>query len=161
LGRASLREVEWKPRYSGETDNPLRAFYIPALSRSVAYERKAGYFSSTALAVAAQGVARLIQNGGKMRLLVGCQLSKDDVEAIERGRKLREVVTERLLGEFADPTDRIQHDRLGALAWMVARGMLEVKVAVPRDERGKPLPAEAAEGIFHEKVGILSRPRGG
>jgi len=156
----SLREIEWKPRYSGETENPLTAFYIPALCRSAAYDRKAGYFSSTALAVAAQGVARLIQNGGKMRLLVGCQLSKEDVEAIEHGRKLKDVVTERLEGRFSDPTDRIQHDRLGALAWMVARGMLEIKVGLPRDNDGKFLPAEAAEGIFHEKVGIFTDAEG-
>ena len=54
-----LKEVDWLARYSGETGDPLRNFYIPALSRSVAYDRKAGFFSSTALAVAAEGVARL------------------------------------------------------------------------------------------------------
>ena len=57
-------------------DDPLRNFYIPALSASARYDRSTGFFSSSALAVAAEGVARLIQNGGTMRLLVGAALDE-------------------------------------------------------------------------------------
>ncbi len=47
--------------FYGPANNPLENFYIPALSASIQYDRSAGYFSSSALAVAAAGVARLIQ----------------------------------------------------------------------------------------------------
>ena len=40
---------------------------------------------------------------------------------------------------------------------MIARGHLDVKVAVPCDAGGKPIPAD---GIFHEKAGIIE-DRGG
>ena len=43
------------------------------------------------------------------------------------------------------------------LAWMVAGGYLDVKVAVPCDPNRKPIPAD---GIFHEKAGIIE-DRGG
>ena len=61
--------------YYGPADDPLHNFYIPALKASVRYDRSAGFFSSSALAVAAEGVAHLIQNGDKIRLLVGAELS--------------------------------------------------------------------------------------
>jgi transposase InsO family protein len=60
------KEIAFRIFY-GPVDNPLDNFYIPALSASVQYDRSAGYFSSSALVVAAAGVARLIQNGGRMR----------------------------------------------------------------------------------------------
>ena len=41
---------------------------------------------------------------------------------------------------------------LERLAWMVARGHLDVKVAVPCDSKGKPVHDSA---IFHEKTGIV------
>jgi len=38
--------------------DPLANFYVPALSASVRYDRSAGFFSSSALAVVAVRVAR-------------------------------------------------------------------------------------------------------
>lgn len=48
-----LRDGAWKSAY-GPVDRPLEAFYIPSLSCAVRYDRIAGFFSSYALAVAAQ-----------------------------------------------------------------------------------------------------------
>ena len=53
----------------------LDAFYIPVLEQAVKYYRIAGFFSSSALAVAAQGIEGLIQNHGKMYLLISPKLS--------------------------------------------------------------------------------------
>ena len=41
----------------GPSDDRVNDFYVPALSASVRYDRSAGFFSSSALAVAAEGVA--------------------------------------------------------------------------------------------------------
>src|SRR5215469_13872238 len=91
-----LRDLEFQISY-GPGDDRLNRFFIPALAASVRYDRAAGYFSSTMLAVAAAGVVRLIANGGQMRLLCGADLSEDDVEAIRRGHEqLEEVVGRRL-----------------------------------------------------------------
>jgi len=53
----SLRDHPFRIYY-GPADDPLANFYLPALSASVRYDRSAGFFSSSALAVAAAGVAR-------------------------------------------------------------------------------------------------------
>jgi hypothetical protein len=83
----SLCDIPWKLGY-GPQDDRLRDFFIPALVASVRYDRAAGYFSSTMLAVAAAGVTKLILNGGKMRLLCGADMSEADVEAINQGHVL-------------------------------------------------------------------------
>lgn len=56
----------------------LDEFYNPVLSEAVKYYRIAGFFSSTALAVAAKGIEGLVKNGGKMYLLVSPELSEED-----------------------------------------------------------------------------------
>ena len=50
------------------------------------------------------------------------------------------------------PPDPESSDALELLAWMVASGHLDVKVAVPCDIGGKPVHDNA---IFHEKTGII------
>ena len=155
----SLRDHPFRIYY-GPADDPLNNFYIPALSASVQYDRSAGFFSSSALAVAAAGVARLIQNGGHMRLLVGAALSEQDVHSIEQGYDLKTRVTERLLERFADPQDALLHQRLEVLAWMVAEGTLEIKVVLPCDERGLPIPASQTQDYYHTKFGIFTDANG-
>lgn len=147
----------------GPGDDRLHHFYIPALQASVRYDRMTGYFTSSALALAAAGVARLIANGGQMRLLVGAQLSPADVQAIRDGHELRQVVAASLNRSLPDPTaleDHLLRDRLAALAWMVAAGSLEIQVVLPRDADGLPLPAPESQEYFHPKVGIFTDTQG-
>ncbi len=158
----SLRDLPFRLSYT-TADDPLHTFYIPALSVSVRYDRMAGFFSSSALAVAAAGVAHLIAGGGQMRLLVGAALHPEDVEAIRRGHDLREVVAARMEAALPDPdtlTDTLMRDRLEALAWMVAHGFLDLRVVLPRGKDGLPLPAEVAREYFHPKVGIFTDAAG-
>ena len=46
------------------------------------YDRVAGYFTSTSLAVASQGFTALIKHRGHVRLVVGADLDPEDVRAI-------------------------------------------------------------------------------
>ena len=78
-----FRDKKWKCRYVAGRDNPLNEFFIPALTESKNYYRIAGYFSSTVLAAAASGVARFVDTGEKMKLIVGAEFYKDDIDAIE------------------------------------------------------------------------------
>jgi len=151
-----LRSHEWKTSYSDE-DDPLRTFLIPALERSVRYDRAAGFFSSSVLSIAARGISRLIRNGGRMRLITSVRLSKDDVEALKRGFSEKEVVQEAIRREALEPADLMTRRRLEALAWLAATGKLEVRVAVPSVE-GRIQPAETE--IFHSKVGVFTDARG-
>ncbi len=155
----SLRDCEFQISY-GPADDRLSAFYVPALSCSVRYDRLAGFFSSSALAVAAAGVARLIKNEGAMRLLVGAQLQEADVEAIARGHDMREMLSGKLLTKLADPEDELMRRRLQVLAWMVANKTLDIRVVVPKGRDGYPLPASVAEEYFHPKEGLFTDAEG-
>jgi len=153
-----LRNHPFKISY-GPSDDRLHAFYIPALRSSVHYDRMTGFFTSSALAVAAAGIAHLIANGGRMRLLVGAQLAPNDVQAIREGHDLRGVVAARLDAALPDPdtlADQLMRDRLAALAWMVATGALAIRVVLPKGPDGLPLPAPQARDYFHPKVGIFT-----
>ncbi|MGC9319796.1 MAG: SNF2-related protein, partial [Armatimonadota bacterium] len=159
MADADLTTHEWKLRYSREAGDPLTDFYIPALQRSVQYDRKAGFFSSTALSAAARGIAGLILNDGHMRLLVSAHLSRQDVRAINEGYDLRQRIQEKALEQWEYPAERIERERLQALAWMIARGTLEIRIAVPVNEDGT-LQDVAADELFHEKVGIFTDAHG-
>ena len=93
-----------------------------------------------------------MRNGGRMRLIVGCTLAPPEIEAIERGEALRARVEQRLADLPLAPPDAGASSALELLAWMVARGHLDVKVAVPCDASGKPV---SDDGIFHEKAGVI------
>ncbi len=128
------------------SDDPVRNFYIPVLSQAVSLDRSAGYFTSHSLSVAARGLARLIQNGGRMRLLVGVELNEKDVKAVQQGAALSEISRRKLATIFEAPRDVIEQKRLEALSWMVAAGTMEIRVVLPRERAG----------YFHVKHGIAT-----
>ena len=144
----------------GASDDRLNGFYLPALSRSVRFDRSTGFFSSHVLAMAAAGIVRLIVNGGRMRLLCGAELAPEDVRAVAEGAAVGEVVNERLRGCLDNPADRSQRARLEALAWMVANGTLDIRVVLPKSPDGLPLPAEEAREYFHIKEGVFEDAAG-
>ena len=141
-----LRELKFKAVYRTETDSLLDDFYIPALSQSVRYDRAVGFFSTAMLSYAAQGVAAFAQNGGKMRLIFGGEIEGSEMAAIEAGYNLRTVsdrIGQQYVNVIEDIADALAYRRLEALAWLVATGTLEIKVALK------------SKGMYHEKIGIL------
>ena len=157
---ANLRDLDLKIAY-GPGEDRLRDFFIPAMAASVRYDRAAGYFSSTMLAVAAAGVTKLIANGGKMRLLCGADLAEKDVEAIRQGHETLEAgVTRRMMMRLALPESDYVENRLKALAWLVGTGQLEIKVVLPTDPQGNPLPASKSDSYYHPKEGLFEDAEG-
>ncbi len=147
-----LRDREWRIKYTPDDGDLVRLLYVPALRAAVRYDRLTGYFSASALTLAARGVEGLVVNRGHMRLIVGCTLDPPEIEAITRGEALRAVVERTLRAVPLDPVRPEASDGLELLAWMVAEGFLDVKVAVPCDAARRPVPGI---GIFHEKAGIV------
>ena len=143
----------WQRKYTPDDGDLVGLFYVPALEDAERYDRLTGYFNANALALAARGIEGLVRNRGHMRLVVGCTLPPAEIEAIERGAALRERVERHLAELPLAPPDAGAADALELLAWMVARGHLDVKVAVPCDGERRPIPED---GIFHEKAGIVT-----
>lgn len=152
-----LRDHAWRLKYTPDNADLVRELYLPALSCAVHYNRLTGFFAASALALAARGVERLVANGGRMRMIVGCTLEEAEVQAIEKGESLKAVVEARFTAMPLVPPDAGAAEALELLAWMVAQGILEIRVAVPCDRARRPIPAQ---GIFHEKAGIIEDKTG-
>ena len=148
-----LADRTWKLKYTPDDGDLVDIFYVPVLEDAERYDRLTGYFNAGALALAARGIEGLVRNAGRMRLVVGCTLAPPEIEAIERGEALRDLVEQRLASLPLAPPDPASSEALELLAWMIARGHLDVKVAVPCDPDGRPIPSD---GIFHEKAGIVA-----
>ena len=148
-----LADRAWKRKYTPDDGDLVALFYVPVLEDAERYDRLTGYFNAGALALAARGIEGLVRNAGRMRLVVGCTLEPSEIEAIERGEALRDRVERRLASLPLAPPDPASSEALELLAWMIARGHLDVKVAVPCDPDGHPIPSD---GIFHEKAGIVA-----
>lgn len=154
----SFLHLNLKHDYDSEKDDILRDFYIPVLSRAKKYYRLAGFFSSSAFAVAAKGMSAFAKNQGNMKLVVGARLQKRDVEAIREGLEEPEkVITEMMLKELEQIEEEFVRDHVKALAWLVARNQLSIRVAVVTDKHGQPIDYDTAirQGIFHQKVGVF------
>jgi len=165
----SFKTRRWQYAYRTSSAGPgarpadiLHDFYIPALSLSVRYDRMAGYFRSTSLAAASQGFSAFTATAGKMRLVVGADLNEEDVRAILKGHE--DLMARRLNEELGDSAAWPEHVTRGVelLSWMVARGVLEVRVAFRiHVETGKPLPFSSAEdGYVHEKWAVFTDEEG-
>ena len=147
-----LRDHDWALKYTPDDGDLVSLFYVPALEEAERYDRLTGYFNAHALTLAARGIEGLVRNAGRMRLVVGCTLDAPEIDAIERGEALRKQVELRLAEAPLSPPDAQAGEALELLAWMIAKGHLEVKVAVPCDRQGKPIQNNA---IFHEKSGVI------
>ena len=141
-----FRDLDIKIKYDSDNSDILNEFYIPVLSRSVEYYRLSGFFSSTSLAVSAQGLEEFIKNNGKMKLVCSAILSKEDVEKIkEVYDSPADLIAEKFLFDYDNISNIFVKDNLAALGFMIANGNLEIKIAI----------LDESKGIFHSKTGIL------
>ena len=124
----TLKDLNLKETYDSDEDDILNDFYIPVLSNSIRYDRLAGYFSSTALASSAKGMAKFIEKNGKMRLITCVQISEQDSQAIKMGLTNPEEVISKIIMAKLDTSDQLQKDHVAALAWMIAEKNLEIKI---------------------------------
>jgi superfamily II DNA or RNA helicase len=157
----SFSEIEFLSTYdSGFGDfNVVEEFYIPLLEQSVQYDRVAGYFSSRVFASAARGVAGLVRNGGKMRLVTSHAFTPSDTATFQNHFESEEFSNE-LIADFINSFNQlgslkesIAKSHVAAMCWMLREGFLEIKVVVPNSA---DLTAVTPEDFdkFHPKFGI-------
>jgi len=158
----NLRDIELKASYESGQNDLIRDFYVPVLENAVTYDRIAGFFSSTSLAIAAKGIAGLINNNGKMRIIACPDLSRQDADALTKAVITPEAYFDKYTTEmFTDIEDGFQRDHIKALGWMIANGLLEMRIAVVHnmDYVYDGMQIETS-GIFHQKVGIVGDENG-
>lgn len=152
-----FRSLRLMPAYETGIDDLVGDFYIPVLSNAHKYDRIAGFFSSTSLAIAARGIAGLIANNGRMRLVCSPRLTKTDMPVITgfTSNDLSSVLGDRLLEDIScdQLEDKFMKDHVAALGWMLSHNLLEIKLAVVYKDGDLYLGQEGP--MMHQKVGIL------
>jgi len=177
--------TQLRRRYSGQAGQLVNDFYVPVLRQSVRYDRQTGFFDSASLVQLASGLAGFIQQvrqlatvpSPPMRLITGATWHPDDIAAYKRGEEALEGSLNGTLLRHFEPSDdecvrlglplgwrpeedQIARNRLGTLAWMVATGLLEVRVALPLDHNGRPYQPGRQGALYHPKAGILYDAQG-
>ncbi len=143
--------------YDSGVEDILWSFYIPVLSKANRYDRIAGFFSSSVLALSARGMESFLNNNGKMRLVTCPKLSQEDVKLLEDSvNNFDSIIYRNYITDYSRIADSFQQDHVKALGWLLAQGHLEIKIAVIK-KNGKILNEDEIlkSGIMHQKVGIL------
>ena len=150
----SLQDVSIKNEYRSLIDNVVQDFYIPLLERAKVYKRAVGFFSSSSLVEITKGIAAVAANGGKIQIVASPYLSEEDIEAIQKGYAERNSVIEgavlrQITGE---KVDYYSMQRLNLLACLIAKGVLDIRIAYTEDKNGI--------GMYHEKMGLIEDEEG-
>lgn len=152
----NYKNISIKSSYETGEDDLLESFYIPVLENAIQYDRIAGFFSSSSLAIASKGLSGLIKNKGKMRLIACPQLQKDDVEIINKVYEGEFSLLEKnLINSISSVEDEFENNHVKALGWMLSKGFLEIKIAIPVKTSMYAFSNNGSKAIFHQKVGIL------
>ena len=147
-----LNDIDLKLSYRTGENDLINEFLTPCLRESVLYRRAAGYFTSMGLALAARGVADLASRGGRMQLVVSPHLEANDVAALQKAiNQPKEVLTSLVAKSLTDIKNELERDRLNALAWLAASGLLEIRIAIRVNSEN-----QISRGLYHEKVGIFT-----
>lgn len=135
-------------------------FYSPVLEQSTRYDRVAGYFSSRVFASAARGVAGLVRNGGKMRLITSHSFTPRDTASIQEYFS-DENISNELINDFLKSyqelgslTSSIAKSHIAAMCWMLREGYLEIRVVVPNTADLSSISPEDFDK-FHPKFGLF------
>lgn len=154
-----LSELTLQTSYHKGRDDIAEAFYLPCMRRAAEYDRAVGYFRSTAFIIAWPALREFVQRGGKIRVLCSQVLASDDIEALEKGYSARvdEALAARLVEEVRSLLrDEVIREPARVLAALVARGTIELQIAVLREAEVRG----ASGRIFHDKLGIFRDGQG-
>ncbi|MBX9941786.1 MAG: DEAD/DEAH box helicase family protein, partial [Candidatus Obscuribacterales bacterium] len=132
-------------------------FYMPCMSRAIAYDRAVGFFNSTIYAIAWHAVKAFVERGGKMRIICSPILTNDDQQALHQGysERLAESTGEHLKQQiqrlFSNPNT---FKPSAVLATLVSLGIIDFKIAFLDPRQGRH------ERLFHDKLGIFTDDEG-
>ena len=142
----NYKELEIKRSYvSVGQESIAKAFLTPVLKCTKNYKRSVGFFSSSVLQSIVDGIVALARNNGKIQLIASPNLTEEDIQAISTGYEAREkVINASFTRDFIQELEAFDDAKLQLLATLIARGNLDIKIAVTD-----------TLGIYHDKLGIL------
>lgn len=149
-----LSDIDFPPFIDTSRNDLIRDFFDPSLMASIRYDRGVGFFSAAWLRIAAKGMAEFAANSGYARWVTSPILSEADWRALQDGEAARcdETLKQAMKINLDVLEETLEQETLSALAWMVADGILDFKLALPRNK--------LKQGEFHDKFGIFTDSQG-
>lgn len=143
--RNSLRALGLvRPLYILPNDPVADEVLIPAFAAASHVDCMVGFFSSSALAALAPGLATFIaESSNPLRLVISPFLSAEDKRAIEEGLRSHDDVVGEVFEELIITEELLAQHTLKCLAWLIREGRIEIKIALME------------EGLFHPKVWLF------
>lgn len=140
----SLKNIKFKREYRTIYNESIREFFIPALKKSVEYNRAVGYFTTDALINLADGILELVKNGGKIKIIASPHLLEKDIETLLKGTSQEEsTIIETLLIKLKLVDEMNDKLKMDLIANLIASKILEIKIVYK------------SKGIYHEKLGVV------
>ena len=131
----TFKELDIKACYESGTNDIIEEFYDPVLSLSTRYDRIAGFFSSSAMAIVARGLSQFLVNGGRMRLITSPILNPSDAYIIRKFTEQPESLKSEELGlDLQNIADAFTSNHVKALGWLLQNGYLDIKLAIVVDD---------------------------
>ena len=142
----NYKDIDIKRSYiSCGEDGIADALIVPALKCTNHYYRSVGYFSSGVFDTIMDGIPTFVRNGGDIKMIASPKLNNEDIEAINLGYEEKErVIGNAFSREFIEEVENFDDSRLAMLAELIARGILDIRIAVTN-----------TLGDYHDKLGIL------
>ena len=149
----TLKDILLPLALNTSRDDLVNCFFIPLLQNSTYYDRGVGFFSSSWLKQTLIGMKEFANWGGKARWITSPILSKEDWNAIQVGDKAKRdsLLKQALIHQLLELSLKNETDILVTFSWMIADGVIELKLAKPRNK---------LTNEFHAKVGIFTDNEG-
>lgn len=143
-----LRELDFDIMIETSDVDFAEDFYNPVLSNATEYKRGVGYFTSEWFKFAARGLKGLAENGGVAKWIISPILDERDWEALRKGEEAKRdpELYQQLEDMVSDLEEDLQQETVNTIAWMIADGLLQIKIAVPGGD---------LSGDFHDKWGLV------
>ncbi|WP_193063713.1 DEAD/DEAH box helicase family protein [Oceanobacillus oncorhynchi] len=148
----SFRSLDLKFIYDNTSDRIFEDLFNPLLSYSISYKRGVGYFTSSWLEICIEGLLKMAEEEGEIILVTSPHLSEKDWDAFRLGTEARnnDIVYQTLAKQVENLRLNMTSSKLTLLAWLIADGLLNIKIAVPKNNRGD----------FHDKFAIFEDSKG-
>ncbi len=154
----SLNNLNLKNTYDSRIDDIYNDFFNKVLSNSYLCHRIGGVFTSKNFAACAAGMQDFIQNDGKMELVLSPIFSPEDADAIYNEVITQEdKIAETWIKQIDEIKDKFEEDHTKALAWLLKNKHLEIKVAILKDQSGRPIDAQHLPNVsaLKTKIGVF------
>ena len=144
----SFKDLNIDLVYETSTSNINNKLVIPLLSNSKLYRRGVGYFSASWIQLVSKGLYGIVENGGKIQLITSPKMSDEEWNAIRTGtiaqkdELLKSIIKKTIDSEF-QVADRKK--ALNLFSWLIADGIIELKIAICKENNGD----------YHDKLAIF------